>query len=58
MIITLFIWKEAKGRQYYFCTVILRNKDNWIQFAAYLTKDYHVVIPDIPGYGESSKIDG
>ncbi len=31
------------------------NKDNWTGFAAYLTKDYHVVIPDIPGYGESSK---
>ncbi|HUL29686.1 MAG TPA: alpha/beta fold hydrolase, partial [Thermodesulfobacteriota bacterium] len=28
------------------------NKDNWISFAAYLTKDYHMVIPDIPGYGE------
>jgi len=31
------------------------NKDNWTRFAGYLTKDYHVVIPDIPGYGESSK---
>ena len=33
------------------------NKDNWILFAPYLTKDYHVVIPDIPGYGESSKLE-
>jgi pimeloyl-ACP methyl ester carboxylesterase len=32
------------------------NKDNWTSFAGYLTKDYHVVIPDIPGYGESSKL--
>ncbi|OGP67169.1 MAG: hypothetical protein A2W27_02775 [Deltaproteobacteria bacterium RBG_16_44_11] len=32
------------------------EKDNWLQFAAYLTKDYHVVIPDIPGYGESSQL--
>lgn len=32
------------------------EKDSWLQFAAYLTKDYHVVIPDIPGYGESSKL--
>jgi abhydrolase domain-containing protein 6 len=31
------------------------NKDYWTSFAGYLTKDYHVVIPDIPGYGESSK---
>jgi abhydrolase domain-containing protein 6 len=33
------------------------NKDAWLNFAGYLTKDYHVVIPDIPGYGESSKIE-
>jgi len=32
------------------------SKDNWIRFAKYLTKDYHVVIPDIPGFGESSQI--
>jgi len=32
------------------------DKDNWTRFAGYLTKDYHVVIPDIPGFGESSKI--
>jgi abhydrolase domain-containing protein 6 len=33
------------------------SKDDWLSFAAYLTKDYHVVIPDIPGYGESSMIE-
>ncbi|MBT8490193.1 MAG: alpha/beta hydrolase [Deltaproteobacteria bacterium] len=33
------------------------NKDNWTRFAVYLTKDCHLVIPDIPGYGESSKIE-
>lgn len=33
------------------------NKDNWLKMAPYLTKDYHVVIPDIPGYGESSMIE-
>lgn len=32
------------------------NKDNWTQFAKYLTGDYHLVIPDIPGFGESSRI--
>jgi abhydrolase domain-containing protein 6 len=31
------------------------NKDNWFLFSSYL-KEYHVVIPDIPGYGESSKL--
>ncbi len=33
------------------------NKDNWIRFGGYLTKEYHVVIPDIPGYGESSMVE-
>jgi abhydrolase domain-containing protein 6 len=33
------------------------DKDNWIMLAPYLTKNYHVVIPDIPGYGESSMIE-
>jgi abhydrolase domain-containing protein 6 len=32
------------------------DKDNWPRFAAYLTKDYHVIAPDIPGHGESSKL--
>ncbi|HOD27752.1 MAG TPA: alpha/beta fold hydrolase [Syntrophales bacterium] len=31
------------------------DKDHWTRFAAGLTKRYHVVIPDIPGYGESTK---
>lgn len=32
------------------------NKDNWIRFAAHLTGGHHVVIPDLPGFGESSRI--
>jgi abhydrolase domain-containing protein 6 len=32
------------------------NKDNWIRFARNLTGDYHVVIPDMPGFGESSRM--
>ncbi|OPY86230.1 MAG: Lipase 1 precursor [Smithella sp. PtaU1.Bin162] len=31
------------------------NKDSFLLFSAYL-KDYHVVIPDLPGHGESSKL--
>ena len=31
------------------------NKDNWLRFAKYFTPEYHVIIPDIPGFGESSK---
>jgi abhydrolase domain-containing protein 6 len=32
------------------------NKEPWMRFARYLTDDYHVVIPDIAGFGESSQI--
>ena len=31
------------------------NKDNWPRFAKYLTPNYHVIIPDLPGFGDSSK---
>lgn len=30
------------------------NKDSWTPFARHLTGDFHVVIPDLPGFGESS----
>jgi abhydrolase domain-containing protein 6 len=32
------------------------DKDNWTRFARFLTDHYHVVAPDLPGFGESSKI--
>lgn len=32
------------------------SKDNWTRFAKYLTRDYHVLIPDLAGFGESSKL--
>lgn len=31
------------------------DKDNWLPFSLFL-KNYHVVIPDIPGFGESSRL--
>jgi len=31
------------------------NKDNWTAFAKYL-KGYHLVLPDVPGFGESSQV--
>jgi abhydrolase domain-containing protein 6 len=31
------------------------NKDIWTAFAKYL-KGYHLVIPDVPGFGESSRV--
>lgn len=32
------------------------SKDNWTQFARHLTRNYHVLIPDLAGFGESSKL--
>ena len=31
------------------------DKDNFIRTAVYLTRHYHVVIPDLPGFGEASR---
>jgi len=33
------------------------NKDNWLQIAPLLTPHYHLVIPDLPGFGESTRSD-
>jgi abhydrolase domain-containing protein 6 len=32
------------------------DKDNWTRFSKYLTKRYHVIALDLPGFGESSRI--
>jgi len=32
------------------------DKDNWNLFSQHLTKRYHVIAPDLPGFGESSRI--
>jgi abhydrolase domain-containing protein 6 len=32
------------------------EKDNWTRFSKYLTKKYHVMALDLPGFGDSSKI--
>jgi len=31
------------------------NKNDWTHFAGRLTPDYHVIIPDLAGFGESTK---
>jgi hypothetical protein len=54
---TIVYLKGGKGPTILLLHGYTGNKDNWILFAPYLTKDYHVVIPDIPGYGESSKLE-
>jgi len=54
---TLVYLEGGKGPSILLLHGYAGSKDNWPSFAAYLTKDYHVVIPDIPGYGESSQIE-
>lgn len=31
------------------------DKDNWSMIAPYLTRDYHIVSPDLPGFGENER---
>lgn len=33
------------------------NKDNWTMVAPFLTPHFHVYIPDLPGFGDASRID-
>ncbi len=52
-----YLENDADGKK---PTVVLihgfaANKENWVRFAAHLVSDYHVVIPDLPGHGESVK---
>lgn len=34
------------------------NKEVWLEMAKGLTDHFHVVIPDLPGWGDSSRLDG
>jgi abhydrolase domain-containing protein 6 len=34
------------------------NKDVWLKVAPMLTAHFHVIIPDLPGWGESSRVAG
>jgi Predicted hydrolases or acyltransferases (alpha/beta hydrolase superfamily) len=31
------------------------DKDNWSMIAPYLTRDFHVIAPDLPGFGENER---
>ena len=35
---------------------IFAEKDHWVEFARPLSEDYHLIIPDIPGFGESTRL--
>lgn len=35
---------------------IFGEKDHWVDFARQLTSSYRVIVPDLPGYGESGRL--
>jgi len=37
---------------------IFAEKDHWVDFARQLTGNYRIVAPDLPGFGESSRLTG
>lgn len=37
---------------------IFAEKDHWVDFARQLTGSYRVIAPDLPGFGESDRLDG
>lgn len=37
---------------------ITADSGNWTRFARYFSGNYHVIIPDLPGFGRSSRIEG
>lgn len=53
---TLAYLEGGKGESVLLLHGFGTDKDNWVRFARYLTKDYHVIAPDLPGFGDSSVI--
>lgn len=35
---------------------IFAEKDHWVQFTRTLKKDFYLIIPDLPGFGDSSRL--
>lgn len=33
------------------------SKDDWLRFAKYFTPEYRVILPDLPGFGDSTKLE-
>ena len=52
----IFYLEGGKGDTIVLLHGYTANKDAWLQFAEFLIPKYHLVIPDVPGFGESTKI--
>jgi abhydrolase domain-containing protein 6 len=53
---TIFYFEGGKGEAVLLLHGFSADKENWIRFAKHLTGNYHVVAPDLPGFGKSSRI--
>ena len=47
----------GKGETLVLLHGIFAEKDHWVDFARPLTGRYRVLVPDLPGFGESSRLD-
>ncbi|HEY0844488.1 MAG TPA: alpha/beta fold hydrolase [Noviherbaspirillum sp.] len=48
----------GKGETVVLLHGIFAEKDHWVDFARPLADAYRIVAPDLPGFGESSRLDG
>jgi pimeloyl-ACP methyl ester carboxylesterase len=55
---TMHYLEGGRGESVLLLHGIFAEKDHWVDFARNLTGDYHVVAPDLPGYGESGRQPG
>jgi abhydrolase domain-containing protein 6 len=46
----------GKGETVVLLHGIFAEKDHWVDFARPLTKHYRIIAPDLPGFGESSRL--
>lgn len=53
---TIHYLEGGKGPTIVLIHGIFSEKDHWVDFAKHLTNDYHVVIPDLAGFGESTRL--
>jgi pimeloyl-ACP methyl ester carboxylesterase len=52
---TLHYLEGGRGESVLLLHGIFAEKDHWAEFARGLTDHYHVIAPDLPGYGESGR---
>jgi len=52
----IYYYEGGEGENLVLIHGFSANKNNWIWMARYLTDKYHLIIPDLPGFGNSSRI--